>query len=43
MTHVKQEKYFHHQKGHDIIRTLYYIQAALADENIFAVLYVPLL
>jgi len=26
----------------DIIRTLYYIQGALGDENIFAVLYVSL-
>ena len=33
-------RYFHHQRAVDIIRTLYYIQGARGDENIFAVLYV---
>ena len=42
VTHIKQQKYFHHLRAVDIIRTLYYIQGALGDENILAVLYVSL-
>ena len=38
VTHIKQQKYFHHLKG----RGYNEIQGALGDENIFAVLYVSL-
>ena len=37
VTHIKQQKYFHHCL--DIIQS-YYIHGPLGDENIFAVLYV---
>jgi len=36
VTHIKQQKYFHHLKGHR------YNTEFLGDENIFAVLYVSL-
>jgi len=43
VTHIKQQKYFHHLKrALDIIQISYYIHGPLGDENIFAVLYVSL-
>ena len=39
VTHIKQQKYFHHLKGHGYNKNS---QGALGDENIFAVLYVSL-
>jgi len=44
VTHIKQQKYFHHLKrpGYRLIQSSYYIHGPLGDENIFAVLYVSL-
>ena len=42
VTHIKQQKYFHHLKGRGYNKNSVYIQGALGDENIFAVLYVSL-
>jgi len=41
VTHIKQQKYFHHLKRPGI-QSSYYIDGPLGDENIFAVLYVLL-
>jgi len=44
VTHIKQQKYFHHLKGRGYKNThfFYYIYGPWGDENIFAVLYVSL-
>ena len=43
VTHIKQQKYFHHlNRALDIIQSSYYIHGPLGDENIFAVLYLSL-
>ena len=44
VTHIKQQKYFHHLKQSNALDTIqsYYIHGPLGDENIFAVLYVSL-
>ena len=41
VTHIKQQKYFHHLKCPGI-QSSYYIHGPLGDESIFAVLYVSL-
>ena len=48
VTHIKQQKYFHHLKRPapwrlDIMQSSYYIHGPLSDENMFTVLCVTLL